>query len=202
MADDASNAQLEQLQAILNEFYTTKDSRRQQEIDAMLAEFKSQPTSWRHAMHFLMSAEQLQAAQSGQYVLFFGVLVFEEFVRRYWTEADEGSKAEMRSFVMQVPNVKHIKHPNQLVTSFAMFVEHSPRKCAATACIASMSALTSAPTARRCNVAAALLPGGQYASRIYIHQASQGQRRHRETGVASAIPRLHDDSTAGSDPWA
>lgn len=99
--EDASRAHLQELSAILTEFYSTADAGRQREIDGLLAEFKAHPESWRHAQYFLASVGLLQTEQSGQYVLFYATLIFEEFVRRFWTEADEGSKAEIRGFLLQ-----------------------------------------------------------------------------------------------------
>ena len=114
-----SHEQLEPLKTLLVEFYGGVGGARKDEIDGMLAHFKRQPDSWVHCQYFLSLAPQLAPSAEGQYVLFFSVLVFEEFVKRYWAEAAPQQKAAIRAFLFECLATNHAMLPKFLATKLA-----------------------------------------------------------------------------------
>jgi hypothetical protein len=115
----ASAQQLEPLKQLLVEFYGGVGGERKAEIDGMLGHFKRQPDSWVHCQYFLSLTPQLAAGPEGQYVLFFSVLVFEEFVKRYWAEAPPAQKDQIRAFLFQCLTTHHAALPPFLATKLA-----------------------------------------------------------------------------------
>ena len=109
-----------ELQQLLSEFYSgAGGAERKAEIDQLLGNFKRQPDSWVHCQQFLGQTPQLVPTADGQYVLFFSVLVFEEFVKRYWAEAPSSQKDPIRTFLFQCLAAHHAVLPPFLCTKLA-----------------------------------------------------------------------------------
>ena len=109
-----------ELQQLLSEFYSgAGGAERKAEIDQLLGNFKRQPGSWVHCQQFLGQTPQLVPTADGQYVLFFSVLVFEEFVKRYWAEAPASQKDPIRTFLFQCLAAHHAVLPPFLCTKLA-----------------------------------------------------------------------------------
>ena len=73
----------------------------------------------RWSRYFLSITPQLLPSPEGQYVLFFSVLVFEEFVKRYWDEAPAVQKDQIRAFLFQCLTTHHAALPPFLATKLA-----------------------------------------------------------------------------------
>ena len=118
------------LVSVLAEFYGAQTTpARKAEIDQLLGHFKQQPDSWRHCQQYLSSSGQLAGSLEGQYLLFFSVLVFEEFVRRKWVEAAKSDRDLIRAFLFQYLTVSGPALPQFISTKLAASVAkpvHTP----------------------------------------------------------------------------